>query len=135
MARRRRLTVVPACSYDVAHPLRTQSDRYFRTELGRAHSIILTAARNLPAPVGPNPHALAEASGTTTARPSRVSISAQLTRSPCFAGQAAVEEMCTLAPPPPWRRPKEEEDEGEEEDGGEEGAAADEADEAAAISM
>jgi len=123
---------VPACSYDVAHPLRTQSDRYFRTELGRAHSIILTAARNLPAPVT---HARAEASGTTTAQSSRVSISTQLTRSPCLAGQAAVEEMCTLAPPPPWRRPKEEEDEGEEEDGGEEGAAADEADEAAAISM
>ena len=123
---------MPACSYDVAHPLRTQSDRYFRTELGRAHSIILTAARNLPAPVT---HARAEASGTTTARSSRVSISTQLTRSPCLAGQAAVEEMCTLAPPPPWRRPKEEEDEGEEEDGGEEGAAADEADEAAAISM
>lgn len=123
---------MPACSYDVAHPLRTQSDRYFRTELGRAHSIILTAARNLPAPVT---HARAEASGTTTARTSRVSISTQLTRSPCLAGQAAVEEMCTLAPPPPWRRPKEEEDEGEEEDGGEEGAAADEADEAAAISM
>ena len=123
---------MPACSYDVAHPLRTESDRYFRTELGRAHSIILTAARNLPAPVT---HARAEASGTTTARTSRVSISTQLTRSPCLAGQAAVEEMCTLAPPPPWRRPKEEEDEGEEEDGGEEGAAADEADEAAAISM
>ena len=123
---------MPACSYDVAHPLRTQSDRYFRTELGRAHSIILTAARNLPAPVT---HARAEASGTTTARTSRVSISTQLIRSPCLAGQAAVEEMCTLAPPPPWRRPKEEEDEGEEEDGGEEGAAADEADEAAAISM
>ena len=31
-------------SYDVAHPLRTASDRYFRIELGRAHAILLKAS-------------------------------------------------------------------------------------------